>query len=344
MRDEVNQRQTLLQTTQTTVQSDVLAFNKQLTKYQTIVSNNAVLIYIKSTVSMTDLKLADFTTQIQALPPPVDGNIVLNLLEGAVELIDAALVLKFVVNLGKLAKNKWWPKKDEPEEGDLDDAEVEELGEESLDSGLVSEEEASTAEPLEDAEEVGEEVTETVIEDSTSAALASTGVGIFAAVALDVVFSAINGAKEKAQLQAILDQIDDKMKIVNTYLTTVTGKVTEVNTKTVAQITLFKNIATGMYNLLPAGHKPTFITDFPDTLDSLDTCLSQQALAISQYSILMQLRVDYINAKRRNPQVTKSTVIGITLDTCPLWVTQQMLEDMWDQVLAKYSTEMTNAS
>ena len=91
---------------------------------------------------------------------------------------------------------------------------VEDLAEESLDSGFVD---ASNAASVASLEDTGEEVTEAVVEDATSAALASTGIGIFLAVGLDAIFGAINGAKEVEQLNKIISQLDKKMKIVNGY-------------------------------------------------------------------------------------------------------------------------------
>ena len=351
MRDEVNTKHTQVVQTQDTVQADVLAFNAQLDKYKQLIANNGLLVYISTAVQLDDLKLQDFTTTIDALPPPVNGDTVLNFLGGTVELIGGILVLKFVVNVGKMAKAKWFTPEDEggeapPNEIEMENLEdvgedtMEDLGGDALDAGLSSTEESASTESL---ESLGEDITEETVETATSASLAATGIGIFLAVGMDAIFGAINGAKERDQLQDILDKLDAKMTIVNTYLNTVTGKVTEVNTNTVKQITLFKNIATGMTKLLPDGHKPTFSVDFPATLESLDTCLADQNLAITQFSLLLQLRNTYVNALARNPKVTKDTVVNAVLLTSPLWCTYDMLSQMWDQVLAKNSTLMKNA-
>ncbi|KAI3575864.1 hypothetical protein IWW34DRAFT_852023 [Fusarium oxysporum f. sp. albedinis] len=344
MRDQVNSKHDQVVQTQDTVQSDVLAFNKQLEKFKLLLVNNSILLYISTTAQMDDLKLADFTTQIDALPDPVKGDTVLNAAEGGTELIGGASVLKFIVNIGKLAKQAIAGTSEEMAAGETEKL-VESLGEDALDAGITSVEEAASTESLENiGEAAGEEVTEAVVESSTSAALASTGIGIFLAVGVDVIFAAINGAKERDALQGILDKLDAKMAIVNKYLTTVQGKRTEIDGKTVDGISTFQKVASEMTNLLPAGHKPTFSTDFPPTLESLDKCLADQQLALTQFSLLIQLRNTYVKALKRNPNVTKDTIINAVLLTAPDWVTYDMLESIWTQVLAKYSNLIAHAS
>ncbi|KAJ4310223.1 hypothetical protein N0V94_008549 [Neodidymelliopsis sp. IMI 364377] len=343
MRDEVNSKHSLVVTTQDKVQTDVLAFNKQLDKYKLLLVNNSILLYISTTTQMDDLQLSDFQVQIDALPAPVKGDTVLNTAEGGSELIGGATVLKFVVNLGKLAK--------EAILGGTEEAAVEEsekfaesLGEDALDAGITTVEESASTESLETVAENGaEEVTEAVVESSTSAALASTGVGIFLAVGMDVIFGAINGAKEKDALQDILNQLDDKLKIVNKYLSTVNDRSAEIDDKTVQGMSIFQKVATEMKDLLPTGHKPTFRTDFSATMNNLDLCLTDQQLAIDQFSLLIQLRDTYVKAKKRNPHVSKDTVVNAVLLTAPDWADYDLLELIWTEVLAKYSDSMANA-
>lgn len=344
MRDEVNTKHDSVVKTQDTVQADVLAFNKKLDKFKLLLVNNGILLYISTTTQMDDLKLADFTTQIDALPAPVKGDTVLNLSAGGSELIGGVQVLKFVVNLGKLAKQTIAGTAEEIAEGETEKL-VESLGEDALDAGITNVEEAASTESLETlGEEGAEEVTEAVVESSTSAALASTGIGIFLAVGIDVIFGAINGAKERDQIQKILDQLDDKMEIVNQYLDTVTTKSAEIDQKTVDGINTFQKVASEMKDLLPAGHKPTFSTDFPATLASLDQCLADQQLAITQFSLLIQLRNTYVKAIHRNPNVVKDTVINAVLLTAPDWVNYDTLALMWTEVLAKYSDLIAHAT
>lgn len=343
MRKEVNSRHDQVVATQDLVQTDVIAFNKQLEKFKLLLVNNSILLYISTTTQMDDLKLADFQTQIDALPPPVKGDTVLNLSEGITELFGGAKVMKFVVDIGKLAKNAIVGGSGEVAAAEAEKL-VQTLGEDAFEAGLVNIEKAAATKSLEVlAEEGAEEITESVVESSTSAALASTGIGIFLAVGLDVIFAAINGAKEQEQLQKILDQLDDKMKIVNKYLSTVTAKGIEIDTKTVEGISTFQKVADAMKNILPPNHKPTFRTNFEPTLKNLDTCLADQQLAITQFSLLIQLRDTYVKAVKRNPHISKDTVINAVLLTAPEWVDYNLLDQMWSQVLAKYSDMIANA-
>ncbi|KAM3064913.1 hypothetical protein ACMFMG_011260 [Clarireedia jacksonii] len=343
LRDQVNSRHDLLVRTQDDVQNDVIAFNKKLGNFKLLLVNNALLLYLSTTTQMDDLKLKDFQTQIDQLPDPVKGDTILNAAEAASEAIGGILVLKFIVNLGQLAKQAILSGTGEAAAEEAEKV-VEALAEDALDAGITNVAEAASTESLEDVAEAGaEEVTEAVVESSTSAALASTGIGIFVAVGLDAIFGAINGAKERDELQAILNQIDDKMKIVNKYLATVNDKTTEMNNSTVDGISTFKKVATEMEALLPTGHKPTFQVDFPATVDSLDKCLAAQQLAIEQFSLLIQLRNTYVKALKRNPNITKDVVISSVLITAPDWVDYNLLDLIWTEVLAKYSDLMKNA-
>jgi len=337
-RDEVNRKHQEVVTTQDTVQSRVLLFNTQLDQYKLLLANNAILLYIDKTVRMTDLQLKDFTVAIAQLEPPVKGDIVLNSLITVTELIGQYLVIKFISNLKDVIKEKFWTDS-EAAEG-LDEDVVEDLAEESFDSGFVDSESVSSTESL---EAVGEDVTEAVVEDATSAALASTGIGIFLAVGIDVIFGAINGAKEADQLDKIISDLDSKMTVVNGYLTTVNKKSDEITTGAVAQIKTFKDVSAGMLKILPPDHQPTFDFGFPDTIASLDKCLAAQQAAISQFGLLVQLRNIYVTALTNGRNPTKSGCINAILTSAPLWVTEAILTSIWDDVLAKYSTLMKDA-
>jgi hypothetical protein len=322
--------------TQNTVQSRALLFNTQLNQYKLLIANNAILLY--KTVRMTDLQLKDFTVKINALQPPVKGDIVLNSLITITEMIGQYLVIKCICNIKDIIKEKYWTDS-ESAEGVTEDV-VEDLAEESFDSGFVDASNASSAESL---EATGEEVTEAVVEDATSAALASTGVGIFLAVGLDAIFGAINGAKEVEQLDKIISDLDKKMKTVNGYLAAVNKKSADVTKGAVSQIQTFKDVSAGMLKILPPGHKPTFDFVFPDTIASLDKCLAAQQAAISQFGLLSQLRNVYVNALENHRNPTKASCINVVLFSAPQWVTEAILSSIWDDVLAKYSTLMKNA-
>jgi flagellar hook-basal body complex protein FliE len=342
LRDQVNSRHDLLVQTQDNVQTDVGAFNKLLGNAKLLIANNALLLYISTTIQMDDLQLRDFQTQIDQLPDPVKGDIVLNSLEAGSEAIGGILALKFVVNLGQLAKKVIFGT------GETATVQTEKvvvsLGEDALDAGITNVTEAATTESLENAAEAGaEEITEVVVEDSTSAALATTGLGIFLAVGLDAIFGAINGAEEQSKLEDILKKLDDKMIIVNKFLDTVRGRATDLDTKTINGISTFQAIASEMERLLPVGHKPTFQVDFPATLDSLDTCLDNQQKALVEFKLLVNLRNKYVDALNRNPNVTKDAVVNAVLFDSPTWVTYELLDSIWTEVLAKYSDMMKNA-
>jgi len=250
--------------------------------------------------------------------------------------------------LRKLVKNAIFREK-----AGIEQESLVELGEDAFNAGCVSVEEEASTVSLEDVtvDFVTEDMTEVAfegavegaVEDATWASLGSTGIGIFAAVAIDVIFGAINGAKEKEELKKQLNKLKDSLNLVNVYLDTVNNKTNELKTKAVEQLTLFKNISSRMTILLPVDHKPVYDYSFESKYENLDKCIAAQYTALKQFGCLMQLRTTYEMALKRNPNVTKDTIINAVLLTQPGWVDYDLLLKIWDQVLAKYSTLMKNA-
>ncbi len=100
---------------------------------------------------MTDLQLKDFTIKIDALQPPLKGDIVLNSFITVTEMIGQYLVIKFITNIATIIKEKDWTNS-ESAEGVTEDF-VEDLAEESLDSGFVDASNAASVASLEDTGE-----------------------------------------------------------------------------------------------------------------------------------------------------------------------------------------------
>ncbi len=96
-------------------------------------------------------------------------------------------------------------------------------------------------------------------------------------------------------------------------------------------------------NVVPPGHKPTFDFSFPVTIASLDKCLATQQAAIAKFGLLSQLRNVYVNALKNHRHPTKASCINVVLFSALQWVTEAILDSIWDDVLAKYSTLMKNA-
>jgi hypothetical protein len=177
------------------------------------------------------------------------------------------------------------------------------IGEDTLEVGLVDEAEAGTTESLED---VGEEVAEGAIESATMSSLAATGIGIFIAVGIDVVFGAINGAKEKEQLQDLIDQMQAKLDLVNKYLDQIQVKSTSMATDCIAQMDIFKAICKRMLEIFPANHQPpAWNWNIPSTMDNLDKLLAAQSTALDNFVLLTQLRSTYAKAVANNRNHTK---------------------------------------
>jgi len=257
------------------------------------------------------------------------------------ELIGGYYVMKGVVGIGKLGVN--WVKSLKTGAGDaaeVSEVELTEISGRMLDSGIVSEAEVGTTEAF----EAGTEVTAEEVAEASSAALRATGVGILIAVGIDVILNAINGAIEKKELDDQIDKLTDQLKIVQTFKDTVDAKAKELNGHEVDEMNRFMNICTSMKTLLPAGHTINFDYQFDAVPANIDKFITAQNNALNTFSLLMQLRTTYVNAKKRNPHVTKDVVVNNVLLTAPDWVTYDLLVAMWDQVLAKYSTLMKDAN
>jgi len=98
-----------------------------------------------------------------------------------------------------------------------------------------------------------------------------------------------------------------------------------------------------MFKIVPANFVKPFKYDFPSNLSQEDNFIAAQTTAVNTFSLLLQLRTTYQKAKARDPHVKKETVISAVLISSPDWVTSDILNKIWDNVLAKYSTEMKNA-
>jgi len=221
-RDDVNRLHSEAVTLQNNIQANVLKFNDQLNKYSQLLSNNALLVLISSMTQMDDLKLADFTIDIQALPDPVTGNVLLNFMIPVTELIGGFYVMKGVVGIGKLGVN--WVKSlkaGSEEAAEMSEVELTEISSRMLDSGIVSEAEVASTEAF----EAGAEVTAEEVTEASMAALRATGVGILIAVGIDVILNAINGAIEKKALDEQIDKLTDQLATVHTFDDTVNASL-----------------------------------------------------------------------------------------------------------------------
>ena len=341
-REEVNKlhQQCVDKTAQ--VQSEVLKLNDPLwNNYKRLLANNAVLVFINQTTKFTDQQLKDYATEIEAIPDTGKRDSALTALGLVCNVVELGLAVKFMFNLGSMAKNAFMAAGDVAEVAG--EGSVELIAEEAVDVGIDA---AADAVALGVGEAGGESaaegVAEAAIESATVGTLASTGIGIFIAVGLDFVFGLINGVKESKELEAIILKINLKLKDVQFYLDKIGSKTAEIQSKSFEQVTLFQRIVSNMADLLPPGHKPSFDAR---NVKTVEDCLEQQALAVKEFILLTALRTAYETmVLRYGDELTKQRVVNHVLDSVipQKWITEDLLLKIWDHVIVKYSENVKN--
>jgi hypothetical protein len=220
-RDEVNNLHTQAVTLQNQVQSQIDVFNGNLQLYQSLVAGNAALVIVANIIQMKDLEYKDFTTQVAQVESPPVGFVPVSIASLIDELAGGVAVLKAVWQIGKLGKQFFSSGSEEGGEA-LGESAVEDLAESGAEAGIeaTAEEGAEiTAETV--GEGVAEGAAEAVIEGASLGVLGETGIGIFAAVGIDLIFGAINGAKENSELEKQISSLNSAIKKCQSFYNTI---------------------------------------------------------------------------------------------------------------------------
>lgn len=337
--DEVNGLHTTAVALQNQIDSQIGVFNTQLGTYQSLYAGNAALVVAANVIQMDDLRLKDFTTQIAAIEPPPAGFVPVSIASLVDELAGGVMVLKAIWNLGKLTKN-FVSGSGETAEAVGEDA-AEELAEVGGEAG--SEVAAETASEI-TAESVGEGVAEgaaeAAIEGASLAGLGELGIGIFAAVGIDLIFGVINGSKEAAELDKEIDQLQTAVSKCQTYYNVVMGKQATIESGIVKEETRFSGLVDALAKI--GGNEPTFDYKFDPTVANASSYLGAMRSALSQYGEFVEVRNAWVQATSRSAGVTKKSFIANYLMFAPADFTEAKLTAYWD-VLAKYSDSMRSA-
>ncbi len=317
------------------IQSEIISLNDNLDDYKTLLAMNATLVLISNETKMTDLELKDFRADIAELEPPTHGIIAMDVLSFITEAVAASLLVNVFANLSKVAKNAIWSKLP-GRSSVVAETELESISEGTFEAGMEIIDEA-TAETS--GEVLAEGVTETAVKSATMGTLASTGIGIFAAVGIDAIFGAINGAKEKKELDKRINELTETLKLVKSFYKIVESKARDLKDNIVKEENRFLNIVTELRKQIS---EPIFDWRYETGIENLPQFIVAQHGAVRQYGLLPTLRSTYKNALERNPDVTKDLIIGAILITAPAEVTKELLEKYWD-ILAENSDLIKNA-
>ncbi|KAM3064912.1 hypothetical protein ACMFMG_011261 [Clarireedia jacksonii] len=331
LKAEANDLHNTAVSAQNDIRSKIVQYDKLLNQSKQLLSANAALVIITRAMKFNDLQLKDFEAQVRALPDPPAGCVPAKFAGFLSEITGSILVLKAIVNLGQLAKASWFA-----EGAEVGGEVVEELGVEGLAEAGV---EVGVEAEVEAAVEVGLEVG---VEVGVGAALAETGIGIIAAVGLDAIFGAINGAKERDQLQAQIDKLNNALSKLRGFQNDLTEKFRSLNGFVINEETRFKGIVRALQDVIPCSsagawqYLPTDSSAIPQYLDA-------QTAALTFYGLLSQLRLTYLKAKERSPTVSKEAIIMAVEISAKGDITHEDLEKLWD-ILQQYSDGMKDVN
>ncbi|WP_232667851.1 hypothetical protein [Pseudonocardia sp. TRM90224] len=336
-RDEVNNEHAKAVSLQGSIQKQIDVFNEWLKRYQTLIAGNATLVIIANAGTMSDLQYNDFRVQVKALEPPPAGSVPLQMGEMISELAAGAQLLKAVFQIGKLTKSLVTGGAETGSE-ELGETAIEELAETGAEAGV----EAGVEDAVEITEEtVGEGVSEVaaeaVVEGTSLAGLASTGIGIFAAVGIDLIFGAIDGAKEEKELDQEIDKLKAAVRKSEGYLKTVMAKQADIQQGIVKEEDRFAGLVAALAKVTakPAG----FNVDFPKSPQNAQKFIDAMRSAFAEFGDFIKLREMWIDYTKRHPDATRSKFIDSYMDFADEGTAQTTVEGYFE-VLAKYSDSM----
>lgn len=140
------------------------------------------------------------------------------------------------------------------------------------------------------------------VEAGVGAGLAETGVGIIAAVGLDAIFGAINGAKEPqelddqiSKLNTVVGQLNDSKKKLDDQL----ARLQAVGTQEEQRL---KGVLNDLQRVIPYKNAATGQQQ-PIDLTVLPKYLAAEMEALRYYGLLSQLRLTYLKALERSSKV-----------------------------------------
>ncbi|KAJ4349106.1 hypothetical protein N0V95_004887 [Ascochyta clinopodiicola] len=323
LKSEANGLHSQATSIQDDIRAKVVEHNTLLNQTKQLLSANAALVIIARAIKFNDLDLQKYEAELQTMPDPPAGCVPAKFGAFLSEITGSILVLKSVVNLAKIAKASWFT-----ESADIGGEAGTELGIEGLaETGVEVGVEAGVEAGVEIGVEVGAE-----------AALTGTGIGIIAAVGLDVIFGAINGAQERDQIQAQIDKLNDALNKLRAFQSELRDKFNKLNSVVTEEEARFKGITKALQDVIPYGPSGAWQSLQSDA-SAITQYLDAQTAALTFYGLLSQLRITCLRAKERAPTASKEAIISAVLISAKADVSHEQLEKLWD-ILQQYSDGM----
>lgn len=329
-KEEVNRLHKEVVDLQNKLQTDINAFNDKLKQYQSLVSSNSVLLIITNILQMDDLKYKDFCIDVDAIEITPQGYLILNICSAIAELAGAIAIVGTITNIGKFAYTFFSETA----------SEVVEIGESCLEAGIDAASDVAAIAVEEVGTEVGVEAAEGVIAGASCSSIAITGIGILIAVGMDMIFGAINGAKEKKELDEQISKLTDALTKSQAFYNTIALKDGDLDAAIVKEEARFKGLIGELSKV--SGQEATFAYDYPITIAEIEHYMTAQQNAIKQYGVFQTLKQQWVNAVDRNPDMKKDVFLAMLINFVPKEVTLEQLSKDWD-ILKKYSDTMKKA-
>jgi hypothetical protein len=340
--DEVNQLHTTAVALQNNIQTQIDTFNGYLDQYKTLVAGNSALVIVGNILTFTDLQYKDFTVAVDAVETPPVGFVPVSIASMVDELAGGVMVLKALWQVGKFVKQGVLGASEALPEA-MSKSATEAVAEASAEAGIKTAGEAAgeiTAETV--GEGVAEGAAEAAIEGASLAALDEIGIGIFAAVAIDVIFGAISEAKENSAIDDAISRLRTALKKCQAYYNALLSKQNVLSDRIVDEEKRFQSLVTALAKVTsPAGsgvnNVPTFKYDFETTFANAPQFVGAIRSALTQYGAFATMRNKWVTTETRNPAVTKDVFLAAEAMLSPL---DESTLDQYFIILAAHSDSM----
>lgn len=335
-RDEVNRLHQTALGLQDTIQQQVTIFNSHLKDYQSLVGANSALLIISNIITMSEQQYKDYRVDLDEIEKQVSGSVPLLIGEMLSELIAGTMICDAIFNLAKIAKNLCCA----AQEVEVGLEEVSTVAEAGAEAGIdaVAETAAITGEAV--GEEVAEAAAEAAVEGASLSSLASTGIGIFAAVGIDMIFGAIDGAREKKALDKQIDALNTAVNKSQYYFNAICSKLTEIDAGIINEEQRFLSLIQALAKI--SGQEPSFEYSYTPVAAEAEHFKSAQAMALKQYGLFHDMKESWLRRLDRHPDQTKEEFLDWFIDDVPPEIPVDTLEQYWD-ILQQYSDTMQKA-
>ncbi|MDO4331882.1 MAG: hypothetical protein Q4C58_04265 [Eubacteriales bacterium] len=335
-RDEVNQLHQQAVELQDVIQQQVTVFNSHLKDYQSLVGSNGALLIITRVIPMSEQQYKDYRVELDAVEKEVTGSVPLEIAEMFSEMVAGTLICDALFNLAKVAKTLCCA----AEETEAALEEVTAAAETGIEAGIdaAAETAAITGEAV--GEGIAEAAAEAAVEGASFSSLAATGIGIFAAVGIDMIFGAIDGARERDALDQQISALNTAIQKSRDYFNAICSRLTEIDAGIIKEEQRFFSLMEDLAQI--AGQEPSFAYSYAPVAAEAENFKNAQRQALQQYGMFHDMKESWLRRLERHPDQTKAEFLDWFIDDLSTEITMDTLEKCWD-VLEKHSDSMQKA-